>query len=525
MPVKKWQERVIVFSLSLILALFSTAVMGYLSMATIIGPWVAPVIVLVAMVFLMPVLQQSVFKNSLAVIVVASSLGGIISTAIGFSFPALYFLNQEMFNVWMSNPLMFCCFITFLVLSAGSLGFVIAYVIKDYLIVHKGLRFPVGKLVYDMIYMDNQRDGIYTMMSGMTCSLSFNVIITRFSESLTTYMAALNMAPLLLSIGFVAGHVIAIPMLVGMLSRMFVLDFVRTEFFNVITEYDFIIAFCSGIVLSTVLMNAYDVMVLFYSSLRSYRRLMVKDFIALLNINQSAFVWSSFSLGVCFIFLSLCQFYFVEQIYLIIFASLAAYYMTVSAGSIGIAQIGRFATFVILPAMYFFDLSYFHVIVVSTFVSVCSGVVVDLLFGYKLAQLANLSYEKIVKYQVCGFIISAVGVGFVFWFYINHFGLGTPELFAQKAQARSLLIQLNMFDYTVVGVGVLYGLLLNRFGIAPLIVFGGVILPSYMVGWLVLAGAVSYLVADQERHYPFWFGLYAMHAVFMMIQALFSFSL
>lgn len=520
---KALQATIFSVGLSIILALFSTTVMSYISMAAVIGPWVAPVLVLVAMVVLLPFVQNNMFKNSIALVVSAGSVGGILATALGFSFPTLFFLNQKYFNVWMQQPVTFCLTLTALVLSAGALAFMVSYIIKDYLIVHKGLRFPVGKLVYNMIYVQDQKLGIMKMLSGMSFSFMYNVVAYRFASFFTFLSSsALHMGPLLFAIGFVAGHVMAIPLLIGMLSRIFIVDILRSEFFSIITEYDFVIAFCSGIVISSVVLGVFSLFKNFAFSITRYKSFLMKDLLSILNINRMTIAAFSLVLLMTSGFLFLCGFSVMQQIYLIVFTVLASFYMAFIAGSIGLAQLGRFATFVMLPAMYLFDLDNFQVVIISTFVSLCTGITVDLLFGYKLGELAQISYKKLVKYQLLGFVVAALAVGIVFWLYIHHFGLGTPELFAQKAQSRSLLIQLNVFDYAVVLCGILYGLLISYFGMSPLLVFGGIVMPSYMVLWLVLAGAVSYFIYNKEQAFPFFFGMYTLHAMWMMGAALCS---
>lgn len=520
---KTLQAKVFSIGLSVILALFSTVVMSYISMAAVIGPWVAPVLVLVAMVVLLPFVQNNMFKNSIALVVSASSVGGILATALGFSFPTLFFLNQKYFNVWMEQPVKFCLTLSALVLSAGALAFMISYIIKDYLIVHRKLRFPVGKLVYNMIYVQDQKLGMMKMLSGMSFSFMYNVITTRFISFFSFIStSALHMGPLLFAIGFVAGGVMAVPLLVGMLSRIFVVDILRSEFFSLITEYDFVIAFCSGIVISSAVMGVVSLVKNFAFSVNKYKSFFLKDLLLLLNINRKTVAAFSVVVLMTSGFLYGCGFNIVEQVYLITFTVFAAFYMAVIAGSIGLAQLGRFATFVMLPAMYLFELNNFQVVIISTFVSLCTGITVDLLFGYKLAELAHISYKRIVRYQVLGFVVAALAVGVIFWLYIHHFGLGTPELFAQKAQSRSLLIQLNVFDYAVVLCGVLYGLLIAQMGMSPLLVFGGIVMPSYMVLWLVIAGALSYFVYNKEQMFPFFFGMYTLHAIWMMGAALCS---
>lgn len=522
---KGWKERSIVVVLSVVLSLLSVGVMSYVSMATVMGPWVAPVLVLVAMVVLLPLLQKNIVKESVAGVVAAGSVGGIIAVALGFSFPALYFLRQDFFNALMAKPLTFSLLITALVALAGAFGFIISYFIKDYLLMRQDVTFPIGLLVYHVLYGENRRLSFIKMLSGMSFSMMYNGWLVRFGSMLTMFSSSVfHMGPLLFSIGFIAGHVTAVPLLIGMLSRIFVLDVIRSEFFSIISEYSFIVAFSLGLVLSAAAMGIVSLAKKFVVAVRRYKQFQVGDFVVLLNINRFAVSVLALIIVLCCAFFVFCKFTIWEQVYVLVFTAFASFYMAFVAGVIGLAEIGRFATFVMLPALYMFDINYFQAVIIATFVSICSAVTVDLLFGYKLAQLADISYQKMVKYQLSGFFIAVASIGIIFWAYAQYFGLGSPALFAQEAQGLNLLIQLHMFEYSVVLCGIVYGLILQWFGVGPLLVFGGLVMPFYMASWFVVAGACSYFVKDKESLYPFWFGVYAFHTLWLIAYAIYTYA-
>ena len=89
---------IITIIVSIALSLFSTVVMSYISMATPIGPWIAPTLVLLATILFKVFLRNSTYSQNIALATAAGSVGGILATAFGFSFPTLYFLDPTLFN-------------------------------------------------------------------------------------------------------------------------------------------------------------------------------------------------------------------------------------------------------------------------------------------------------------------------------------------------------------------------------------------------------------------------------------------
>lgn len=100
------------FIAAFIVSFLSPCIMGYITIATPLGPWIAPILALSLIGF------YKYQKHDALLPVAAGSLGGIIATAFGFSFPTLYFLDQAAFALLMQNPfkcIYFIARLTFLV--------------------------------------------------------------------------------------------------------------------------------------------------------------------------------------------------------------------------------------------------------------------------------------------------------------------------------------------------------------------------------------------------------------------------
>jgi hypothetical protein len=206
--------------------------------------------------------------------------------------------------------------------------------------------------------------------------------------------------------------------------------------------------------------------------------------------------------------------------YILIFTALCGYQIAHIAGKIGLALLGRFATFVMVPGLFIFGFTALQATIVSMFVELVGGVATDALFSYKAAELSELDENKMYQYQQFGVLISSIAVAIAFWFLCSHFQLGTEQFFAQRGQARALLLEATSFDYHVVALGVLFGYLLKNIRLSPLLVMGGLLMPPSLSLLLIGGGAVSLMVKDRVEYEPFCSGVYAANALTMLVGAL-----
>src|ERR1700686_3841160 len=131
---------IISITISIALSLFSTSVMSYVALATPIGPWIAPTLVFIALLF-----SKLFFRcnsTGIAYAVSAGSVGGIMATACAFSFPTIYFLDPVLFNAWLSSPIFFCSMLSAFSFLAGLFGYVVADVSSPTLLGAQHLSFP-----------------------------------------------------------------------------------------------------------------------------------------------------------------------------------------------------------------------------------------------------------------------------------------------------------------------------------------------------------------------------------------------
>lgn len=540
----------IVIAVSVLLSVFSTAVMSYITMATPIGPWIATTLVLLAMLIYKLLGQCGVLTEKIVLSTCAGSIGGIVATAFGFSFPTLYFLDQPLFNSWMASPFYFCAVLSSLAFVAGWFGIWIANVVEHRFIVQEQLAFPIGQLVYKMITAQNQVRKAWELMVGFVGTavfcffqdglFGFKGFISKsitLSKSFTVSIFTIptipfDIFPMLWAIGFVTGHVIALPLAAGAIASILVVSPINHVFFPALTNMEFILAFCSGMVLTGAVMSLLDMPKQLFKFGKAMVGSIGKSATSTDNIDQAGtsfmqdalskyFLKEAVPLLLCLvIFLTYFEFSLLAQIYLIAFTFVCAYQIANIAGKIGLAYLGRFATFVMVPAMFLFTITYTQIVFIATFVEICGGVATDILFGRKIAYLSNLSVRTMKKFQYLGLVVSSLSIGMVFWLLINHFGLGSPDLFAQRAQTRQLLIAVKSFDYYVLIIGFVFGYLLKRINLNPALVLGGLLMPLNISLGLIIGGLCTMLVKNKEEWYPFWSGVFASNSVWMLIRAI-----
>jgi len=532
----------VIFVLIIILSIFSTGVMSYISMATPIGPWIAPMLVLIGSLLLKIFLSSRhhhSYTQNVAFLVSSASIGGILATAFGFSFPTLFFLDPETFNSWLSQPYYFVSILTGLSLAAGGLGFMLANMFEQKFIVEDKMAFPIGQLVFKMINAGNTFTKAISLMKGFVATIIFCLLQMRifyigkiiptslqlfsgmkfFVFQAPKLVLRLDQFPMLFSIGFITGHVIAMPLLVGAFLKILFVEPINRIFFNTIEMGDFLMAFCSGIILSGAVSGFIHLIKKWKNQFSNSKKNTPFD---LKKRASDVSLYELLPLAiVLFSFLSYFNFSVGSQIYLIAATCLSTYQITAIAGKIGLALMGRFATWVMIPGMLIFGFNPIQITFVATFVEICGGVATDVLFGRKVCQLANLPSVKFKWLQAFGLVISSLSIGIVMWALIHHFGLGSQELFAQRAQARALLINFRNFDYSVLFLGIICGYGLKFFKINPMLVLGGLLMSVNYSLALIAGGMLRHASSNPDDSEPFWSGVFAANSLWVLIRALF----
>lgn len=551
--------------LSIILSCISTAIMSYISMAVPIGPWIETTLVLIAMLIFGIVRSKIDLEkkiNTISLATAAGGIGGILATGMGFSLPTLYFVDPNLFNSWIANPIYFSTILAALALSAGSLGIIIAGFFEEKLIVQQQMPFAIGQIVHKIIMAQNQLKKALSLLFGFISTITFlyaqtclNFIAKQFCLiskisfsifSIGPITFRTDLIPMLWSIGFVTGHLIVVPLIIGFIAKIVILEplfylythetIINTILRNICTTCtfmpkltfslskisieDFSVAFCSGMVIYGVLVS--------FIGLPKYITKAIKNIsysnpTLQLQFNKWHLPVILTSLTLCVLLFSYFNFSILSQIYILACTAIWTYQVLVIAGEMSLAPLGRFATFVMVPGMILFGFNVLQSTLVATFVEITTGVASDTLFGRKLARLTNINHKKIVLYQWLGLIISSLTIGIIFWLIITTFGLGAnTDLPVIKAYGRALLINSKNFDFFSLICGIIFGYALTKTKVNPALVLGGILMPPHFSLILIAGGLSTYLTKDKEEHYPFWSGVFAANSIWMILNTIFK---
>ncbi len=522
-----------------VLTLFSVGVMSFISMTAPVGPWIDVPLVLVAMLLVRFFYRGLSTEKNMQLIgysSAAGAVGGSIATACGFAFPTLYFLNNEIFINFLTNPPLFIGLMAALILCAGGLGMFIAHVCAPRFLMDPTMSFPIGQMTYSLMSVTTNIRKSYELFAGLITAGFFNLLqaifqnipkkIILLKESIFYYWSFPQIAIrpdwvfMLVAIGFVTGHVIALPLLVGVLIKFLAADPVHTHLFSYLAPEDFFFAFCAGIMLHSTCVSFIELPRYMYNFFKKSN----KNAVDLINGSKLDFFQGTVLLVLLVgtsLFFYFFNFSLISQSYVLIIAALFTYQIAIIGGKTGLAPVGRFATWLMFPYLFLFGFDPVQVTIIATFMEISGMVVVDVLFGRKMAEMAQLDTNRIALFQFFGLLLSSLVVAGVFWFLISHFGLGVASpLIAQRCQARALLINVSHFDYIVMGIGIVCGFLLKFLQVNPTMVLGGLLLPIDFSLLLIAGGLLTYLVKDRENYTAYWSGVFAASALCMLIKAL-----
>jgi len=534
--------------------------MSYIALAAPIGPWIEMTLVLCSMLLLAPLRRyctQQLYAQSLGLTTIAGGIGGILATGMAFSVPALYFACPTIYALWLERPLFFISVISCLALLAGSFGFVVALCAQEQLLKEQQLSFIIGELVYKTIRAQGQLSKAWQLMAGFGITLaglytqartaSIPAVITLVQEykwgmiTLPRLTLTTGHLPLYVSVGFITGHVIAMPLLAGLVARVFCIEplYYCSSFFlhqadTGITLSNFTIAFSSGLVLYGALKSFGTLFMRLYThGAQSATRLaalpaMVQDISFYFSVPSSlsgvGLLLSIVVLGVgSIVFFSFFNFSFLAQVFIFLGTGVCVYQLLLIAGKIGLAPLGRFATFIMVPGIVLFNFTPVQAILVSAFVEIAGGVACDVLFGQKLALLSSLDQKRALYYQYLGLIVSSCLIGLLFWLLLSHGGIGpTGQFAASKAASRALLINVKQFSIPVLGAGVVFALLVSFTSINSALMLGGILMQPEHILALSAGGMLAYLVREREKFYPFCSGVFTAQSLWMIVKAFLS---
>ncbi len=505
----------LMMAMSVLFSTLSTGMMSYLAMSTQLGPWVAPVFVVVCMVFVIPFVKSKWFYEHAVITIASGSVGGMIGICLGLSFPSFYFLHKDLFDSWAANPLKMCFILFAFILCAGFYALFLSHFLRHYFLHQPYAKFPMSQLVYDVIFVDRQQKSHHQMVAGLGVATLWNGIMMTIQSSLVMYASQLHMVPLISTVGFIAGVSIVFPVILGFCIKIFILDIVAFYTGSQASGNSFLITFCFGMLITVLLHMLWhawkkrkDVDV---AQRNKYWREKFKHskffvFVYLLIFSVSFGLLKSFGASSLVCFYSFFAIAWLSK------------YMVEIISEVGIIDVDNYVWFVILPLVYNMALASDGIVAIAVFAMLSLGLIVDFMFSYKLADLANVSYPKIVRYQIVSLFCAALVAGLFFLWFSRMWEANYFELSGFKAHELDALIQYAFYDYKVLLSGIVVGCLILTMTSELLLTIGAVLMAPFTSGVLVVVAAITHFIKKKEKWYPLWFGIYAGHMLWLGLQ-------
>lgn len=519
---------------SVISATIAAAIMTYISLATPLGPWIEPTLVMMAVagIRLLSSMTEGATRELLSCIAVSAGIAGIAATACAFAYPTFYFLNPGLFGEWLAQPFSFISTLAVLILVSGLIGFALVQWCGNTLLARDKLAFPLAQLVNKIIVSADSLAQSIQLMAGSLCAVLINVFFyvsrtipkefTLFGGYSSAYftvsrvMIQADSALMLFALGFVTGHVIAIPLIVGAIAKTLVVLPIHKIFFSGVLSENMILGWCAGMALYGALsMTVSALKRLKWSSILSLKGIFSRGF----GLNNALILYGP--LFVAGLFFLTFGFNVLAVIFVVLGALAASYQVVLIAGEMGIAPLGRFATFVMLPGLLLFHFTDLQTTIVATFVELCCGLSAQIMCGRKIQLLNGVNKKKILVAQILGLVIAALVISVLIWRLSLVSGLGQPPLMAQKAYTRALLVKSHEFNGIVMILGMIFSWLLQKFKINAVLVISGLVMPFEYIIPLVIGGTMSLFIVNREKYYPFWSGVFATASLFMLLKLLF----
>jgi len=542
----------LLFIISFCLTIFATVTLAYVSMVSMLGPWLAPTIALIGNF----ITKRLYLKRSdhateyqVAALQAIAAGGGTIATGVGFALPMLYFLDSAQFIKLLTNPPLFFLIMGLITLCAGSLGLFLGRLFTEPLIYEQKLPFPSSRLTFNVIHAPGHEEQTKTLALGfilttVICIMRdgiwrFGAIIPKSIIALTVFNSeiSLSLSPMLGAIGFSAGIRIVLPLLIGFLSKPIITLLIpaSTHFFwstAAATPSAILMGFCSGLILAEIVAGIYSSKALYrlYTLIRPTCSALTRPLYTLNKYDFFVSKWKTLtqqnkSLAAYGATTALCSLLFlicaglsiVPAISFLLLTTIATYHICIISGHIGMVQFGRFSTFIMIPMFLIFSLSPQNLTLICLFFHICAASASDYLFDYNIFHIGRYPKRHLVTYQLFGLVITAFSIGMIFWLLFTHFQLGSPELFAQRGQTKALLIQTLSFDPFTLVFGFFYGFVLKRLRLSPAMTLGGLLMPASLLWSLVLGALISAIPSKKERYTPFCAGVLTSESIWVIL--------
>jgi hypothetical protein len=491
------------------LSIFSVATLLYVSLATGIGPWIAPLLVcIVRMLRIEP--AASLY------IVMGASCGAAIATGIGFSIPTLYFVDRMAWDAWMAHPTLFSLGMMAGIIAASMWGVALARRYAAEVFADTSSTFPT--LIAIQATLDTALSRVHALFlgGGIFCATAIGV-----ARNSVAWCAGLPLFPVYAAAGFLAGTSLVIPLLLGVLSRwvvvwplMTIAQWMPEVSWAHMSMRDVTWALCLGLMLSSIFRSVRRHRLVLYNGLRSLISFERRPEASSTVLEHAGTLGS---LGLCIaaglppfavVFILFCMRPLLRHL-LFFFAST------------GLAPYGRYMTVMMLPLVCIPGISSLPVVLVCGIIGIAGSSMIETVSAMRLCAQYSLDSRRMAWALALGISVSACVCGGLLWALCTVYGLGIPPLLAHRGLSRALVMNAFAWNGTLVALGCVWGMILDWRGMNAALMFGGLIMPAELVFCFVGGGIVRHVLQDDSRGILFWSGVLVGDVMLLVATAVF----
>ncbi len=512
----------------IILIIFSCITLSYVAMASSIGPWISPAIIILSNILISKTNIFSSKKNYFSLLNQAScNLAGLVCTAIGFTLPTLFFLDRDLFQDFLSNPVYFCLLISAFVLIGSMLGSASINVFGKKISKEFDL-CPVSRLIVQTDDQSRQNSHGRPILSGFFLSGLICLIRDglKFGNKVIfgqTKLFFFSIRPTMLAVGYMIGSKIIAPLILGIATKELMIKpliFYRQngifKLFSNIDDMAISAAFCGGMILFEVLNS------LFQTVSRENIQILLNRFFKqeeslfprIKNLFKSRLLPATFLAIVTLTFFGFSP---IQAIFLSIGSIISSVEISRFLLGYGLAPFGRFATFLMFPAIAIFTLDSLHITLLCIFVSISCAAAANLTIQNGIAKIKNIDATELKAHHWLGILICSVFVGIIFWILCTNLNIGTSELFAQRGRMRAIMVTTPSFNRLFMLFGGLFGLLMKKLNFPITMVFGGLMMPKDLTIGLILGAFFRKILTKTQKTENFWTGVFVGESIVITV--------
>lgn len=509
--------------IEIFLTFFASITLTYTSMAISIGPWITPTIILISnfLLFKLQLIKnqdEANKTNFLTLIQIIPSQAAIISVAIGFTLPTLYYLEPKAYAYAISHPSFFYLILTGLTFLAASWGVLVGKKITNQFTQDQNLKFPLPDLFFNTI-ADHKAYGSFFVIGNLISFFAMaaqRIILFISSSGLVTFFS-----PGMVAIGFMIGGSVLLPFAFGQILKIIVFPNLTYFFKNAVSSSTIIFGTFSSYMFCEMFFELFCQAKKFFlnSKKSSFSAVFYENFKQIQNIELSKNKHFLIFLSIIFAI----SLYFKLPKMVIVFNLFFSYFLIKEicyfAATTGTAPFGRFTTQAMIASIFLFRPNNLELVGLCLFVAIACAAAVNFMLSYKLGILTKTDAKKIVTKNYLGAFFASLVVGACFVVFLSNLEVGSPLLFAQRGLSRAMLVKSLYFDWQFMLFGAILFSIFKIFKISGTLALSAIIMPNGLFLSMFAGSMLQRFLTLNKTSLDFAFaGVFAGESIFVLIQ-------